>query len=162
MHPEHLKGFRLTPYINLIHKFHPGICSRLRLCLHDAFSVIKRRFSASYPAPVSNWHFLNYHTSHVCKGSKSDPTGLYWCVCGLTFTNMPINNTIPTGDSKHPGCKMSSELMPGQEFFFKQTLFLQTKDPASLRARKKSNLFLCISHALISILLSPCSPSTHH
>lgn len=52
---------------------------------------------------------LNYHTNHVCKGSKSDTTGLYWC--GLTFTNMPINNTIPKGDYKNPGCKMSSELM---------------------------------------------------
>lgn len=63
----------------------------------------------------------------MCRGGKSDTTGLYWCVCGLTFTNMPINNTIPRGDYKHPGCRMSSGLMLELEMCFFLCVFFFNK-----------------------------------
>lgn len=51
----------------------------------------------------------------------------------------------------------------GAGILFLQTLFVQTKDPASLRApEKKKQALPLYLRALISVLLSPCSPSTHH
>lgn len=101
------------------------------------------------------------------KGSKSDTTGLLVHLWSRRFTNMPINNTIPRGDYKHPGCRMSSELMLelGMVFFFLFFCFTYTisteRDTASLRAlqkKKKWNLFLCISMLLFqysSLLVPP-------